>query len=342
MEFRFEQPWLLLLLVLPVAVALLRLRRGGGAWPGTTLAAALPASRGPLAWHLLMAAALACLVVAAARPQHGRTVVERSQSGRDLMLVIDLSGSMQVDDLAHEGKRSDRLAAVVRAAAAFVARRPDDRIGLTFFSTRAVTACPPTFDHQTVLQFLERMERQQRAVWDRGDERGTLGGQTNLGLGVAMAARALRDRGAPGRAVVLITDGADSRDIPGWVDPLQAARSALAAGVRVHGIGVGDPEGTMSRRGAFGQIQLARVPRQLLPDMGRLRAVAVAGGGESFAAADAEGLEQVFTEIDRLEPSRAVVTESDDVTDRWRWPLAAGVALLLLALLLEPRMRGTP
>jgi hypothetical protein len=119
-------------------------------------------------------------VVAAARPQYGRSVVEREQAGRDLMLVIDLSGSMQIDDLDDgKGGRQDRLATVVKAAKQFVAGRPDDRAGLVFFGDSALSSCPLTYDHDTVDQFLDRTERQQRALWARGEE-GLLGGNTNM------------------------------------------------------------------------------------------------------------------------------------------------------------------
>jgi Ca-activated chloride channel homolog len=337
---RLEEPWFLLLL-LPVLMCLVwPAARGGAAWPGMALGAALRNSRGPLVWRLLLACGLSCLVVAAARPQWGRTITERDQAGRDLVLVIDLSGSMRVDDMVDAGRRSDRLAAVFAAAEDFITRRQDDRIGLVFFATRAVTACPPTYDHETVRQFLDRMEAQQRARWERGDEEGLLGPATNLGLGLATAARALRDRSAKGRAVILVTDGADSRDIPGWIDPLLAARAASAADVRVHGIGIGDPAGTFTQRSIFGQIVQQRVPRHLLPDQSRLEAITSAGGGQAFRAEDPAGLVTVFAAIDRLEPSIASIRTVDDFADRFLWPLLAGVALVLCGLVLEPRLRG--
>ena len=341
MELRLEQPWLLVLLLLPLLVLWLRPRRGGAAFPGMALAGALRASRGPALYRLLIAGALALLVVAAARPQWGRNIIERTQSGRDLALVIDLSGSMQVDDIVDtDGKSEDRLAAVIAAAKSFVEKRPDDRVALVFFSSRAITACPPTFDHETIRQFLERMERQQRAIWKSGDERGLLGGETNLGLGLATALRCLREKIAPGRAVILITDGADSPDMHGWVDPLVAARTALASGIAVHGIGVGAPQGYMNGHTPFGQVVRTRVPRHLLPDLGRLKAITTAASGQAFAATDGKGLDEVFSAIDKLEPSHSQVRQSEDFSDRFRWPLILGLALAGFALVLEPRLRG--
>jgi Ca-activated chloride channel family protein len=337
---RFALPWMLVGLVLPLLVLWLRPARGGAAFGAFPLAlAALRPSRGPLVQRLLLAAALACLVVAAARPQFGRTIVERSQAGRDIVLVIDLSGSMQIDDLDDgRGGRSDRLAAVVAAAKRFVAGRADDRVGLVFFGDRALTSCPPTYDHATVAEFLDRTERQQRALWARDGS--LLGGNTNLGLGLGTALKALRDPAARGRAAILITDGVDSRQLPTWVDPLLAARQADRLGVTVYGVGVGNPHGTLTRRDIFGRVTSVPLSGDALPDMGRLDAIARQAGGRAFAADDAKGLAEVFQRIDALEPTPRTVRNRDDFADRWFWPLAAGLLLAALALVLEPRLRG--
>lgn len=338
--FRFAFPWLLCGLVLPLLVLWLRPARGGAAFGAFPLAAAaLRPSRGPLAQRLLLAAALACLVVAAARPQFGRTIVEREQAGRDLMLVIDLSGSMQIDDLDDgKGGRSDRLAAVVAAARRFVAGRPEDRVGLVFFGDRALTSCPLTYDHATVTEFLDRTEKQQRELWAR--DSGLLGNNTNLGLGLGTALKALRDPAAKGRAAILITDGVDTRQLPGWVDPLLAARQADRLGATVYGIGVGNPHGTMTRRDPFGRVVSIPLRGDMLPDMGRLEAITRLANGRAFAANDAQGLAEVFQRIDALEPTPRTVRSRDDFADRWFWPLAAGLLLAALALTLEPRLRG--
>lgn len=342
MDLRLAAPWLLILLVLPLLVLWWRERRGGAAFSGYALAAtALRPSRGPLVFRVLMALGLGLLVLAAARPQAGRTIVEREQSGRDLMLVIDLSGSMKTDDLASaDGKRMDRLAAVFQAAQGFIDKRPNDRIGLVFFSSTALTSCPLTYDHQTVVQFLERTERQQRALWEKGHEAGLLGGATNIGLGVGIALKRLQETSALGRAIILITDGADTRELPNWVDPLQAARRSGDEKVKVYGIGVGNPEGTITRRDIYGRTMPMRVPRNLLPDMPRLESIAKAGNGLAFAANDQRGLDRVLARIDELEPTPRKVNTREDYSDRFFWPLLAGLVLVMLALALEPRLRG--
>lgn len=341
MIFRFHDPWLLLALLVPLAVLLLRPARGGAAFGAFPLAAAvLGPSRGPFVHRLLLASALACLVLAAARPQYGSTIVEREQAGRDIMLVIDLSGSMQIDDLDDgKGGRADRLRVVVEAAKRFVAGRPDDRIGLVFFGDSALTSCPLTYDHDTVTQFLERTERQQRDLWTR-ERDGLLGGSTNLGLGLGTALKPLRDPAAKGRAVILITDGVDTRRLPGWVDPLLAARQADRLGVTVYGIGVGNPHGSMTRRDPFGRVMTMPLSGEVLPDMGRLESIARLASGRAFAADDTKALREVFTRIDTLEPTSRSMRQRDDFSDRWLWPLALGLILATLALTLEPRLRG--
>lgn len=339
MIWRLADPWLLLLLALAPLALWWRPARGGAAFGAFGIAAAaLRPSRGPLAFRILLAAGLACLAVAAARPQYGQTITERTQSGRDLMLVIDLSGSMQVDDMADRGRRQDRLGAVVAAAKDFIARREDDRIGLAFFAQNALTSCPLTYDHRTLVEFLDRTEEQQRRLWAR--DSALLGDGTNLGLGLGVALKALSDPKAKGRAVILVTDGADSRDMKGWIDPLQAARHAASLGAKVHGIGVGNAEGTMTVKDMFGRTGTRPIPANLLPDHARLRAICERAGGVSFAASDAAGLAEVFRRLDALEPTTRTTRTHDDFADRWLWPLAAGLALIALALALEPRLRG--
>ncbi len=350
MSPRLADPWLLLLLLIPLAVILWRERRGGAAFGGFGIASAtLRRSHGPLLFRLLMVAGLSALVIAAARPQYGRVIVERQQSGRDLMLVIDLSGSMRVDDIATpDGERIDRLRAVFDAATRFVGYRTDDRIGLVFFGSDGIGSCPLTYDHATVKDFLERTETQQRALWNRSGDRGEglVGDGTNLGLGMGLAVKALRDPKAKGRAVILITDGADTRELPNWIDPLQAARHAAnlrndaGDGVRIYGIGVGNPRGQMTQHDPFGRVFTRPLPPSLLPDMARLEAITALADGQAFAANDRAGLDAVLKKIDLLEPTPHEVKEHEDFHDQFRWPLVAGIALIALALTFQSRLRG--
>ncbi len=344
MTWQLAQVWWLLALALPVAVLWWQPARGGAAFGPASLAMqVLRPSRGPLLWRLLLASGLALLALALARPTYGRTVTERSQDGRDLVLVIDLSRSMSVNDLtASDGTRQDRLSAVFAAAADFTTRRPDDRIGLVFFSEHALTSCPLTYDHATVREFLTRTEEHERTMWASRGGRGSglLGDGTNLGLGLGVALRQLTAKNSLGKAIILITDGADTRELPNWKDPLTAARSAKALDTTVYGIGVGDPQGTMTTTGDWGRTVAVRTPANLLPDAARLTAIATAGGGESFSASDRVSLDRILKRIEALQPTPRLVHERREDTDRFAWPLAAGLLLIALALLMETRMRG--
>ncbi len=333
--FRFGQPWALFLLVLPVTILLVRQRRPGVAFSGFSLALqALGRSRRPLLHRALLAAGLVLLIIAAARPQWGRTIKLRTSEGRDLVLAIDLSLSMEVDDMFDaEGRRIDRLRAVMANAHSFIADRPNDRLGLVFFANTALTSCPPTSDHETLYQFLDAIENQQRALWQRAVHHryksGLLGNGTNIGLGLGSALRFLaRQEDSRGRAIILITDGRDSRELPNWVDPLEAARRAESLDTRIHAIGVGNRDGNRGRK--------------FLPDMARLRDVAETADGIAMHANDREELERVFDRINELEPSPQEVRVRDDYHDRFLpWLLAATVCLVL-TWLAEPVLRGRP
>jgi Ca-activated chloride channel homolog len=342
LTFRFGNWWYFAFLLLPLIMLWWRERRGGAQFAGFALLAQhVRPSRGPWLYRMLIVAGMTCLIFALARPQLGRSVIEREQAGRDLQLVIDLSGSMQVDDLQNEkGERIDRLAAVCMAAKQFIANRANDRIGLVFFGDRALTSCPLTYDHQTVIQFIERTESQQRALWENGNESGLLGNATNLGLGIGTALRGLKDPKSKGRAIILITDGADSRELPTWVDPLEAARHVRSSNVHLYGIGVGNPNGTRTARDGFGRVMPVRLPPHLQPDMNRLNAIVAQADGKAFRANDREGLLNVFQKIDELEPTPRSVRTREDYTDRFLLLLIIGTSCIGLALTCEPRLRG--
>ena len=356
MIFRLADPWMLALLLLPLLVLLLRPRRGGAAFGAYTIAAiAVRRSQLPLLWRILMAGGLSALVIAAARPQYGRTVDIHEAKGRDLVLVIDLSLSMIADDMFDEaGNRVDRLRAVVDAAERFIEGRPNDRIGVVFFADHSLTACPLTFDHHTAIEFLRETEERQRLFWNRyikmggrGDSAGILGNGTNLGLGIGEALRHLQgERDSEGRALVLITDGKDSRELSNWVDPLESARYAKVLDCSVYAIGVGDSDGQMSDPRSlfqYGTRHFIPVRNQWLPSMQRLQAiVAAAGTGLAREANDREGLIEILNRINELEPSSHEVRQVDDFKDQYPWPLALGLLLLGFAWLMEPRLRGVP
>ena len=242
----------------------------------------------------------------------------------------------------------DRLAAVHEAARQFIDSRPNDRIALVYFAEHALLTCPLTFDHLTLHDFLTQTEERmrhsfRRAISSRRDPRGLLGSGTNIGLGIGIGQQALEGADAEGRAIILITDGQDSRSLGNWVDPIEAAGAAAELDTRVYCIGVGNARGMMTDISALLQYGVERrvpVTRHWLPDQARLRQIAERGNGQAMRANDREELQQVFATIDELEPSNHQVRQVDRYSDRFPWLIVIGLSGLLLVTAFEPRMRG--
>ena len=251
------------------------------------------ARRRPRLATLLLVASWCALVVALARPQALGEPVESPEAGRDLLLGIDVSESMAERDLYAGNRAATRLAVVREVARDFVGRRPDDRIGLVLFGTRAHVQTPLTRDHETVLHFLDEAAT------------GLAGRKTALGDAIGLAVKRLRDREGDGRVLVLLTDG---RASAGSVDPLEAARVAASVGVRVYTIGVG--------RG-----------REL--DAATLDGIARLTGGRFFRARSRGELEAIYRDIDALEPTARVGAARRPLRELQAWPLAAALALSL-------------
>jgi Ca-activated chloride channel family protein len=268
-------------------------------------------------------AALLLLVVALARPQSGTSLTTVATEGVDIVVALDASGSMRAEDFAP----LNRLEVAKRTVAEFVARRPDDRIGLVVFAGLATTRCPLTVDHPMLLQFLDEVEFAAR------DEDGTA-----IGLGLATAVARLRGSPARGRVVVLLTDGRNNR---GQIGPETAAEMAHALGIRVHTIGVGtEGEARVPVDTPFGR----RYDVQRLDlDEDLLRAVAERCGGRYFRAQDALGLKEVFAAIDALETTRRESRQRVLYTERFAVALfPAAILLGLERLLAATRLRRIP
>jgi Ca-activated chloride channel family protein len=278
----------------------------------------------PTWWRLTLALlAWVLLVLAAARPEWVGEPVHLPLSGRDLMLAVDVSGSMEQRDYELDGSLVSRLAVVKAVAARLVERRPQDRLGLILFGTRAYVQTPLTFDGPTVAAML------------RDSVVGLAGRETAIGDAIGLAVKRLREQPEGNRVLILLTDGENTA---GNLDPLAAAQLAREAGVRIYTIGIGG--GELGLRGAFG-MRLLRQGGDFDPTT--LKRIADSTGGRFFSATGREELEAVYGELDRLEP-----TERGERTYRPRralflWPAAAALALsVLLALghLLTPGVQG--
>lgn len=257
---------------------------------------------------LLLTLAWICLVCAAARPQ---TFAESSGvpvTGRDLLMGIDISGSMRETDLYAGNSRATRMAVVKQVAQDFVERRKGDRIGLIMFGSQAYVQTPLTYDHQTVQHFLS-----EAAV-------GLAGRSTAIGDAIGLGVKRLRERPDASRVLILLTDGANSA---GVVDPVEAAQVAAQSGIRIYAIGVGSDRGA-NRFGAVFGSQRSELDEETL------RAISDATGGQYFRARNQQELSNIYREIDRLEPTEQDEQSFRPLEELFFWPLAAALALTIL------------
>jgi Ca-activated chloride channel family protein len=255
----------------------------------------------------LAGAAWVLLVGAAARPQWLGDPVEQGVSGRDLLLAVDLSGSMQMEDFILEGKQVDRLTATQAVAGQFIERRVGDRLGLILFGEKAYLQAPLTFDRKTVRVLLD-----EAAI-------GLAGDKTAIGDAIGLAVKRLRDNPADQRVLILLSDGANTA---GAVAPLQAADLAARAGLKIYTIGIGADE--MVVRDFFGSRRVN--PSQDLDEV-TMRGIAEKTGGRYFRARDTAELESIYGLLDRLEPVERDKRYYRPRTELYVWPL--GAALLL-------------
>lgn len=268
------------------------------------------AGRWPL---LLLVLAWLLLVLAAARPQWLGEPLPLPQAGRDLLLAVDISGSMLEEDMRIGNRIVDRLTAVKAVAGDFVERRAGDRIGLILFGSEAYLQAPLTFDRATVRTLLFEAQI------------GLAGRETAIGDAIGLAVKRLRDAPNPERVLILLTDGANTA---GSISPAKATELAAATGLRIHTIGFG-----AAPRGVFG---LLRGGNEI--DEETLAAIAGQTGGRYFRARDIDELLGIYATLDQLEPVEGVATTLRPVDELYAWPL--GLALLASALAGLLRARG--
>ena len=314
--FEFAWPWIAVLLPLPwllrrVVRAAAPVQALHLPQPGVQLSrAAGQATRGVMPW--LLALAWLCLLAAAARPQWIGPPQAQQRSGRALMMAVDLSGSMQTDDMELAGQRVSRFGAVEAIAGDFISRRSGDELGLILFGSQAFLVTPLTYDLGAV-----RAQLQGAAV-------GLAGTETAIGDAIAVAVKRLAALPEPARVLVLLTDGVNNA---GSIEPRDAARAAKAAGVRIYTIGIGATR--MRVPGFFGS-QLVNPSADLDADM--LTAIAKQTGGRFFRATDSDELADAYRAIDALEPMPQHGPALRPRHEWFRWPLGAAVILLLLAM----------
>lgn len=324
--FEFAWPWIFLLAPLPWLLRLLLPAADSGdaalrvsfldelqALSGRRARAALPSWRQQAPLVLLW-----CLLLcAAARPQWVGEPLPLPASGRDLLLAVDVSGSMDYADMQWDDEPISRLELVKRLLGDFIDGRRGDRVGLILFGSQAYLQAPLTFDRTTVRTWLEESLI------------GIAGKNTAIGDAIGLAVKRLRQRPAQSRVLVLITDGANNG---GSIEPLVAAQLAADEGVRIYAIGIGaDPQqdGLAGALGFNSGLEL---------DEPTLRAIVDATGGEYFRARSQTELEQIELSLDRLEPVAQQPTLARPALALYAWPLALALlgSLLLVGQVLWP------
>ena len=304
---RFANPILLLLLLLIPLLVWLRhfmLRKRSMQFSSGTALEGLPKSwriRLQPALPILYALGLVCLVVALARPQRGLEDSRVRTEAVDIILLIDLSESMETRDFQKYNRRLSRLEASKDVIERFLEKRPSDRIGMVGFATLPYAVAPLTLDHGWLVQ---RMQGLHTGMLD--------GSRTAIGDGIASAVNRLRESEAKSKLIILLTDGSNNF---GTLSPENAARAAEALGIKIYTIGAGG-----ARTGFFTQRQEV--------DEDTLKKVARASGGIFYRARDLKTLEAVYGEIDQLEKTEIEVeqfTRFEEISKSW---IIAGIVLL--------------
>jgi Ca-activated chloride channel homolog len=328
----FARPWLLLLLLAIPLLAYLRGKPGATAaliFSSTSTLAALgkrSASRVGKILQTLLLATLAIFVVALARPQLGKSLTQVEASGIDIMLVLDVSGSMLTKDFTIGGELATRVDAIREVTRKFIEGRPNDRIGIVAFAGRPYVVSPMTLDHDWLLQNLERVRI------------GLVEDGTAIGSAMAAAANRLNDKHSKSRALVLLTDGENNA---GKIPPNTAAEAVKALKIHLYAIGAGTngmalapvytPRGPVTD--ATGEIIYQR--QQVEFNEAGLKEVARIADGQFYRATDTKSLEAIYRDIDKMEKSTVSVKKYQHYRDLFPICIMSGCGVLLGQILLS-------
>jgi Ca-activated chloride channel family protein len=332
--YGFAQPWwLLALLVIPIVAWM---QGGRGPSPAIRFSFveplrgfARPRRAGVGGFRsVIICAALACFVLALARPRLGKTQDTIESSGVDIILELDVSGSMLAEDFKLGNDRASRIEVVKDVTKRFIEGRPNDRIGIIAFAGRPYLVSPLTLDHDWLLKNLERLRI------------GLVEDGTSIGSALASAANRLNDKQSKSKIIVLLTDGDENITT---VPPATAAEAAKTLGIKIYTIAAGTngnapfPVG----RDFFGNKVYRNIP--VTVDEGQLRKVAEIGNGKFFIAMDTNSLNNIFAEIDKLEKTEVKLKRKTDWRDLFQWFIGAGSVLAALhALLSQTLWRTVP
>jgi Ca-activated chloride channel family protein len=312
----FAHKYFLLLLVLLPLLAWLKGKRGSPPaflYSSLNLVEGLTGVRKSRSGQFLAALrwlALAAFIIALAQPRSIKNTTQVKASGIDIVVALDLSGSMKTPDYNVDGQNVSRFDMAQSVLKKFVAERPDDRIGLIVFAAEAFIASPMTLDHDYLLDNIDRLEI------------GTINSDaTAIGDGITTALNRLRNVQAKSKIIVLMTDGANNS---GRIDPLTAADAAQALGVKIYTVGLGNRE-IVERMG---------LPSGFLPDEDTLKQISQKTGGQFYRGDNSERLRDIYDQIDKMEKTEAVVSKYTEFRELFPWFLYCGAGLLLLEITL--------
>ena len=320
---RFYYPWALLLLLVIPLLAILRGRIGKrSAFGFSTVSAARIAGRGVKAQagaaaRYLRFLVLLMLVLALARPQQGKGRSEVEASGVDIMLVLDVSGSMEALDFKIERQPASRVEVVRQVVAKFVDDRPNDRIGLVAFAGRPYMMSPLTLDHDWLARRLQELRV------------GLVEDSTAIGSAISLAVNRLREQQAKSRIVILLTDGMNNA---GKISPVVAAEAAAALGIKVYTIGAGSRgEAPMPVTDDFGRKRMVMAKVNI--DEATLKEVARITKANYYRATDTTSLEEIYGEINKLEKTVHKMKKFENYRELFHLPLFCALFLMALEML---------
>lgn len=323
----FANPWFLLLLLLIPIFILWRWLKREEQFPEIQLSTleafaettSLKAQLRPLLFMFKLLA-FAALVVALARPQNLFTEEKITTDGIDIVLVMDISGSMLARDFS-----PDRLEASKEVASSFIKNRPHDRIGLVVFAGESFSQTPITSDQNVLNSMLAEIKS------------GIIEDGTAIGMGLATAVTRLQDSQAKSKVVILLTDGVNNS---GFIDPLTAAETAKQFDVKVYTIGVGtEGKAPYPVRGFLNTIQIQYIDVQIDEEL--LQKIAAMTGGKYFRATNNQGLERIYSEIDRLEKTEIEVSTINRYSEQFHFfAFLAAIFLTLEFVLRNTLFRG--
>lgn len=328
----FSNPWVLLLIPVIPLIALLKGKSGRQAaflYSSVSILKGitnLSRSRSGAFMNFLRWLAILMFIIGLARPQIPEGQTQKSSSGVDIMITLDLSTSMLAEDFVLNGERVNRLAIAKDVLKRFIKRRPNDRLGLVVFAKNAYLAVPLTLNHDFLLQNLSRLEL------------GMIEDGTAIGDGLTTSINRLKDLEAKSRIVIMITDGEETvNDIP----PLTAAEIAKTYDIKVYTIGAGTRGNAPypQQAGPFGTIRYVQKPVTI--DEDTLKSIASLTSGKYYRANNAEKFFEIYDEIDSLEKSETEVKIYSRYQELFIYFVACGLVFLAMEILLANTLLRT-